>query len=242
MIGEFSTNLGIKLGKIVTELRLKPNIDFYSNMVVVAKDVYDEHFEHWELQHTSAKLWNPKTGITLTIKHNSWSLICEFPDSAENYFNLANKIFPLLIKKMECKQIARFGLRFQSFVSSNMSTEEQVKLFHLQTHSSLVQNLNCFRDKVTDDAMVINTNDEDFKFHYQCGPVVQKELSSRLIIEQKKDQILKYPELAIWCDADCSITEVPSDRFEEILIKSFQKSVKNVDEILTYLCSREQNV
>jgi len=231
-------NTGIIIGKAICEIRVKPKLIFYSKLYEIGSELEDI-FSDWQTSGLDIKFLNKEKGIILAIIHKRWSLFYEKPDKIDDFKNIAITNYSNMLKKYNFNFIERLGIRIQTFIDHKMSFKEFTNLFNLKTHSSPIQKLNCFKDKVVDDALVINTEDDsNYKFHFELGGVHKQELITKLNFEifKQKEIFDKFPENSLWCDIDAGIRNIKSDQISEkiniAINKIFQYTNEVIDSIL----------
>lgn len=238
MARTFPTNLDVKIGKAICELRVKPRLDHLDRVFTACQGIYDKHFSQWNNTQAGTRMWSPANNTLMVVDSVRWSLISEQPESLDKFEEHAQEVLLAFASALGVEVVDRLGLRVMYYVSRDMTFDELVKLFQMHNHSGVFLNLECMKGKISDDSFILNTQDGEFKFHYEAGPVTSKELFKKLNYDLIRPELTKLPEVAIWTDADASLREIPTKRLGEAITNSISKNHKNINEVINFLCGK----
>lgn len=232
-----------RLYKTIFEVRYKAELKFYDLLLPAAQQL--KEYPDWETNRLRIILKDFDKHCNLAISHNSFSYEQDSNDInlETNYISRALEILPTAL---EINAFTRLGYRRRYLVPVDFSYESLVTVLNVKLFSQNNNLIKSMPKNVKNLAYIIDSEEENYKYHFLIGPVTKQESQSFIGFnrernlnpanrEERNSEIIQtYPNVAIFIDIDMyheGETFQVKERFK--FVDNARNKVHNLAEELT---------
>lgn len=188
--------------RTVLELRLIPNLLFYTKKEEVGKEL-TKYFPDWINNALNINLFNKDTKTSCILEFNRLAIICDDTQSEHKFFELANEIINIYTSKIKIGEVLRVGIRDVITENTSLKYKELVTLFQEKFYPKSKEIQDLLVKDFSDVAFAADFEKLKYKFHYMMGPVNKDEGLKRFNPNPKFDiKESDFVETMIFLDVD----------------------------------------